>query len=98
MAEYVWTTEDGKFGVTREPELNHESVEFDVVFVPEPKGVFRATYRSDAKGPVFQNLGAVDKTREQGARAALKAFAKLRADAIKNLQAEGKRRRALRQK
>jgi hypothetical protein len=98
MAQYIWTSEDGQFGVSHEPELRHESVEFEVVVVSEPKGLFRATYRSDSTRPIFQSLGAVDKAKEQGARAALKAFAKLRTDAIKKLQAEGKRRRALRQK
>ena len=98
MANYVWTSQDGQFGSRREPELKHESVELDVVFVPEPRGSFRALYRSDAKRPIFQNIGAVDKTKEGAARAALRAFAAARSEAIKELQAEGKRRRELRQK
>lgn len=95
---YVWTSEDGQFGSRREPELKHESVELEVVFVPEPHGSFRAIYRSDAKRPVFQNIGAVDKAKEGAARAALRAFATARTEPIKQLQAEGKRRRELRQK
>jgi len=93
MSTYVWTSEDGQFGVASEPELKHETVHFDAVFIPTPQGKFRATYAADGKTPIFQNIGAVDKTKEQSARAALKAFSRARAEPIKELQREALRRR-----
>jgi hypothetical protein len=98
MTKYIWTSEDGQYAVRSGPALKQENVEFDLIFVPEPRGFFRAIYRCDAKVPSFHCMGQVDKSKEPGARAATKAFARAHADDIKKLQDEGKRLRALRQK
>jgi hypothetical protein len=97
MADYIWKSDDEQFGVKAEPALRHENVEFDVAYVPDPRGTFRAMYRADAQTPQVHCLGAVDKSKEPGARAAVRAFAKLRAEEIKELRKEAMRRRELRQ-